>query len=255
MQTILNEMQILSKCVKFKNLTSAALHVGLSQPQLSRILSKIEHELDVTLLDRTSKRNSNWTEMAYRLTEVYQDSIKKLEHDIVQISENFKAKSVHIGTLEGLSDFAIKAAYQCFNKLKIKEVSIEILDLNELEARFTSDQLDIIITMHEPGRQKYKYIKNLGFQNLEIKEINHIYSVQSSFESLKSGPFSTKEFQHHLITNSLEIKTQWLNQFGGTGLIPGPIVKNAKSNNMSPVIIIGSDLLHESIWKEIIKTQ
>lgn len=248
-------MHILSKCVQFKNLSSAALHVGLSQPQLSRILNKIELELDVTLLDRASKRKSGWTEMAHRLSEVYLNSLKKLEHDIVQISENFKAKSIHIGTLEGLSQFAIQAAHLCFHNLQIKEVSIDILDLNELEARFTSDQLDLIFTMQEPGLQKYKHIKNIGYQNLELKEINSIYSVQSSFESLKSGPFSNKDYQYHLITNSLDIKNRWLNEFGGTGLVPGSLSKTNKSNLMSPIYLIGSDLLHESIWKEISKTQ
>ena len=61
MQQLYYELGVLAKAVNFKNLSAAALHVGLSQPQLSRIIAKIEEELKIVLLDRSAKRKSGWT--------------------------------------------------------------------------------------------------------------------------------------------------------------------------------------------------
>lgn len=63
MQQLYYELGVLAKAVNFKNLSAAALHVGLSQPQLSRIIAKIEEELKIVLLDRSAKRKSGWTNL------------------------------------------------------------------------------------------------------------------------------------------------------------------------------------------------
>lgn len=255
MQSIYYELSILAKSVHFKNLSSAALHVGLSQPQLTRIIQRIEEELKLTLLDRSSKRKSGWTPSAFELSQIFDKSAKQLHQDLSLISENYKIQQLHIGTLEGLVPFAIKAAKKCFDHLEVREISLNIYDLNELEAHFTSDQLDIIFTSNSPGKQKYKYSKELGYQQLELQQKSTAYSVQSSFEYLKADTLELKKYDHVFISNSLAIKRQWLEEFGGTGILPSEAKSGSKPRDAMPILMIGSELLNEAIWNEISKTQ
>lgn len=255
MQSIYYELSILAKSVHFKNLSSAAMHVGLSQPQLTRIIQRIEEELKLTLLDRSSKRKSGWTNSAFELAQIFDKSSKQLHQDLSIISDNYKIQQLHIGTLEGLVPFALKAAKKCFEHLQVREISLNIYDLNELEANFTSDQLDLIFTSNSPGKQKYKYSKELGYQQLELIQNSQKYSVQSSFEFLKSDPVKLKKFEHVFISNSLSIKKQWLEKFGGTGILPSEAKSGSKPRDAMPILMIGSELLNEAIWTEISKTQ
>jgi LysR family transcriptional regulator, transcriptional activator for aaeXAB operon len=69
-------LSVLARAVHYKNLTSASSHVGLSQPQLSRLVSQLEKELNVTLLDRSARRKSGWTPAAHRVAQIYAISSK-----------------------------------------------------------------------------------------------------------------------------------------------------------------------------------
>ena len=64
----------------------------------------------------------------------------------------------------------------------LTDINLEIYDLNELEAHFLSGNLDIIFTSKSPGRQKFKYLHELGFQILEKIQSNKNYALLSSFE-------------------------------------------------------------------------
>jgi len=109
MQQLYYELSVLAKAVHFKNLSAAALHVGLSQPQLSRIIAKIEDELKIVLLDRSAKRKSGWTAIAFQLSEIFEKSIHRLETDLQSSRHNQMVGELHSGTLQGLSDFAAQA--------------------------------------------------------------------------------------------------------------------------------------------------
>lgn len=249
-QQIYYELSVLSKAVQFKNLSGAALHVGLSQPQLSRIIHKIEEELKIVLLDRNAKRKSGWTSIAFQLALLYEKSFKTLEQELNNISQNQMAAEIHIGTLEGLSHFAVDACKFCFDQIGVKKIFIETYDLNDLEAHFLSGHLDLIFTSKTPGRQKFKYLTELGFQILEKIQTNKNYAVASSFEY---GKASDKEFemnQHILVSNSLAIRKNWLTQFGGIGFLPTE-AKKGKNKEHEPIFMIGADILNPSIWAEI----
>ena len=55
MQNFSHEFSVLRRAVAYKNLTAASQNIGISQPQLSRIVAKLEQELDVKLLNRDRK--------------------------------------------------------------------------------------------------------------------------------------------------------------------------------------------------------
>lgn len=251
MQQIYYELSVLAKAVNFKNLSGAALHVGLSQPQLSRIIARIEDELKIVLLDRSAKRKSGWTPVAFQLAQMFEKSIKRLETELHHLSQNQLVGEIHIGTLEGMANFAINACRHCFDNIGVPKIFIEIYDLNELEAHFLSGNLDLIFTSKTPGRQKFKYLHELGFQVLEKIQSNKNYALLSSFEYGRSNKKDFEDFKHVLVTNSLSIRRDWFNEFGGTGFMPTE-AKRGKSKEHEPVYMIGSEILNPTLWQQVI---
>lgn len=250
MQHIYYELNVLTKAVHFKNLSAAAIHVGLSQPQLSRIIAKIEDELKIVLLDRSAKRKSGWTTIAFQLALMFEKSSKRLESELANLSQNQVIAEIKIGTLEGMSAFAMSTAQHCFDQIGISKIYIDIYDLNELEAHFLSGSLDIIFTSKSPGRQKFKYFTELGFQVLEKIQTNKTYAVLSTFENGRSSKKEFDAFKHVLVSNSLALRKEWLNSVGGTGFLPTE-AKKGKSKEHEPVYMIGSEILNPVLWSQI----
>lgn len=248
MQKLYYELSVFSKTVHFKNLSAAALHVGLSQPQLSRIISKIEDELNVVLLDRTAKRKSGWTTLALQIAEIFEKSARRLESELNTISNDQTRSELHIGSLEGMADYAIRVTNTSFKKIGIKKVFIDIYDLSELEANFLSGSLDLIFTSKIPGRQKFKYLKEIGHQQLQKIDTSKETAVLSSFEYSKMHKDIVSNPQC-LISNSLMIRKMWFSQYGGTGFLPSE-VKKGKGKDLEPVYFIGSDLLSAHLFEE-----
>lgn len=252
MQQIYYELSVLAKAVHFKNLSGAALHVGLSQPQLSRIIARIEDELKIVLLDRSAKRKSGWTPIAFRLAQMFEKSIKRLETELQGLSQNQMVSEIHIGTLEGLSSFAMKTCKHCFDQIGVSKIFIEIYDLNELEAHFLSGHLDLIFTSKTPGKQKFKYLHELGFQILEKIQSNKNYALLSSFEHGKSHKKDLEDFKHVLVTNSLTMRKEWFAAYGGTGFMPTEAKRGKSKEHHEPVLMIGSEILNPALWQQVI---
>lgn len=250
MQQLYYELSVLAKAIHFKNLSAAALHVGLSQPQLSRIIAKIEDELKIVLLDRSAKRKSGWTAVAFQLSEIFEKSFRRLETELHGISNSQVVAELHIGTLEGLSDFALKAVKLCFEEVGVKKITLDIFDLSELEANFLSGNLDLIFTSKQPGRQKFKYLHELGFQKLEEIDSNKNFAVLSSFEYGRSHKKELENFPHILVSNSLSIRKSWFEKIGGTGHMPTE-AKKGRQKDAEPVLMIGSELLNSILWENI----
>lgn len=250
MQQLYYELSVLAKAINFKNLSAAALHVGLSQPQLSRIIAKIEDELKIVLLDRSAKRKSGWTAVAFQLSEIFEKSTRRLESELQGISNNQMVAELHIGTLEGLSDFAIKTCHLCFKEVGVKKITLDIFDLNELEANFLSGNLDLIFTSKSPGRQKFKYLSELGFQKLDLVKSSAEFNVLSSFEYGRANKKSLENFPFIFVSNSLSVRRSWLESFGGTGHLPSQ-AKRGKAKDAEPVLMIGSELLNPVLWQNI----
>lgn len=250
MRQLYYEMSVLAKAVHFKNLSAAALHVGLSQPQLSRIIAKIEDELKIVLLDRSAKRKSGWTNVAFQLAEIFEKSSKRLETELQGISNNQMVAELHIGTLEGLSDFALNTSRLCFEEVGVKKIALDIFDLNELEANFLSGNLDLIFTSKIPGRQKFKYLAELGFQKLERLQTSAKFAVLSTFEHGRSNKRELESFPHVFVSNSLSVRRAWFERNGGTGYLPTE-AKKGKSKDAEPVMMIGSELLSPILWENL----
>ncbi len=252
MQQLYYEMSVLSKAIHFKNLSAAALHVGLSQPQLSRIIARIEEEMKFVLLDRSAKRKSGWTPAAFQLAEIFEKSAKRLETDLATITKNQKVAELHIGTLEGLSNLALKTCKICFEDVGVRKISLDIYDLNELEANFLSGNLDIIFSSKVPGRQKFRHLEEMGFQQLEKIQSNKKFALFSTFEFGRIKGKEPQDFEHILVSNSLAIRKEWLKTFGGSGFLPTE-ARKGKAKDHEPIMMIGSEVLNPLLWDQLIE--
>jgi DNA-binding transcriptional LysR family regulator len=245
-------LAILAKAVQYKNLSLAASHVGLSQPQLSRIIAKLEEELQVVLLDRGVRRKSSWTIIAMKLVEVYLKSESELQSHIQKVINKPINAKLKIGSLEGLSQFGFEYSKKLFSITNLHEIHLDIYEISELEEKFESGELDIIFTFRIPGRQKYKNVIEIGYQSVDQVVIDDKYQIYSHFEYTQNHGEIKKSKARVFVSNSLELRKSWLQSVGGTGWLPS-IVMNKPKEGKSPVVLVGSDVLSPLIWHEIKK--
>ncbi|MFL5814511.1 MAG: LysR family transcriptional regulator [Bdellovibrionia bacterium] len=263
------ELSVLSKAVAYKNLSGAAQNVGISQPQLSRIVGKLETELRAVLLDRGARRKSGWTPLAFQLAEVYLKSVRGLNSDVQKLIEGNEPRLLHIGTLEGLIQLAVKFGNHILTQTGIETIEVNVYDLNVLEEKFFKGDLDVIFTAREPGRKKYQYSKHLGYQSLELVESSDKFRVMSSFEfgvSEVKGARQSKSKKSEdqgpktIISNSLAVRRQWMESWGGIGTLPSPVrsLKKAAATSYKvveedDVYLYAQDYLSSALWEKAAK--
>lgn len=250
MQQLYYELSVLAKAIHFKNLSAAAIHVGLSQPQLSRIIARIEEEFKVILLDRSAKRKSSWTPIAFEMSEIFDRSTRRMGSELQNLSQNNAVGEIHIGTLEGMSSFAINTCKICFEQVGIKKISLDIYDLNELDSNFLGGNLDMIFTSKIPGRQKFRYLLEIGSQVLEKVSSNKKFGVYSTFEFGRVQKKELENFEHIFVSNSLAVRKSWFDNVGGVGYIPSE-TRKGRIKEHEPVFLIGSELLSPILWEKI----
>jgi hypothetical protein len=237
--------------VAHKNLTGASAHVGLSQPQLSRIIRRIEAAFSVVLLDRAAKRNATWTPWAYQLAEFYSRKTRAFDRDLEALVQQSQTRQLIVGTLEGLIPVALPFVHQLLEKAGIRLVEIDAYDLDQLESLFAKGELDLIFTFREPGRKKFTYVKNLGYQSLDPVNSNPHFHVMSTFEYGRKRE-KLKGAEKVLISNSLSIRKGWLQAFGGTGTLPSEPKKRQSSRlDTEKILLIGAETLSRSVWEKL----
>lgn len=248
MTTLTYPLSVLTRAVAFRNLSSASLHVGVSQPQLSRLIAKIEKELGVELLDRTVKRKSSWTPHAMKLAELFQENQRRLEHSIKALQSGQRARQVHIGTLEGLSDAAMKYSKVLFEKADLELIFIDVYDRNELEAKYLAGDLDLILNTRVPSHAKPRHISVCGYQSLDMLEKSRAFTLYSTFEfNLRTKPKRLAQ-EKTIVSNSLYVRRYWMENYGGHGSMPSALVDKPKKG-FDEVYLIGGDWLDAHIWQ------
>jgi hypothetical protein len=241
---------MLAKAVQHKNLSAAAVHVGLSQPQLSRLILKIENELQVILLDRTARRKSGWTQVALDLSATFTKGMGRLESEIVALAQEVEINEIHIGTLEGLSMIANTFAKNCFDKLNMKTVYLDVLDFKDLDSQFLGGSLDLIFTVRPPGKQKFHHVLEVGFQQIERISTDKNTLVASHYEISGADKKSFEGVNHFFICNSLSLRKHWLKEVGGTGNLPAD-AKTGRGKGQYTIYLVGSNLLTPKIWDKV----
>lgn len=249
LQNLTYELSVLSKAVQHKNLSAAAIHVGLSQPQISRLIAKIESELNVVLLDRTARRKSGWTQIAIDLSTIFSKGINRLESEVLAIVQERELSELRIGTLEGLSNIAMQFAKNCFEELHMKSIHLDILDFKDLDSQFLSGGLDLIFTVKAPSKQKFGHQLEVGTQQMEKISSDSNFFICSPFE-LTGDKTIEQQHKHLFVSNSLSLRQRWLTEFGGTGILPTE-TKKGRGKGYYSVLLFGSDLISPKLWNQI----
>lgn len=240
-------LSVLVKAVEFKNLSSASMHVGLSQPQLSRLIAKLESELGVELLNRKVKRKAAWTPRAAQLAHLFERHQRRLDHAIHSLQSSQVVKQIHIGTLEGLSELAVTLSKRLFDKLGLETVILDVFDRAELEARFLSGDLDVILNTRTVSRGKPKFQHVCAYQMLEQVEKPGAAQLYSSYEhsqrARKKGPATGPV----VVSNSLYVRKTWLEKFGGKGSMPASTTDKPKRGS-DEILLLGGEWLDPRVW-------
>ncbi len=252
MQDLHYRLSILAKTVQHKNLSAAADHVGLSQPQLSRVISKLEEDLQIVLLDRGVRRKSGWTESAIKIAEVFHQNELQLHNSIQKVMGKQLFATLRVGTLEGLSLLAMNFVRLIYNEIEIKEIHLDIFEISELESKFESGDLDLIFSFKVPGRQKYQNVLEVGYQSIRQIDTDGDFLVYSPYEFSQYKIKGKKANRKVFLSNSLYLRKQWLKKFRGSGFSPSKIALS-RSEGTFPLYLVGSDLLSPQIWEQIIK--
>ena len=250
-------LEVLSRAVAFQNLSGAASHVGISQPQLSRIVAKLEEEIGGVLLNREVKRHSSWTPLAHQLSRIYLKSSRHLSSEIEQLVGATRHVQMRVGTLEGLVPAANRFAERLLTKMAVRIVELDVYDLSPLEEHFFKGELDFILTAREPGRKKHKNSFLLGYQSIdEITRPGSKVRVRSSFEfGIQAQKEKGKEHDQVLISNSLAARKDRLENFGGSGFIPSEFRRtkgaSGSSKSENQVYLIGAESIPRDFWNEL----
>ncbi|MDR3608316.1 MAG: LysR family transcriptional regulator [Oligoflexia bacterium] len=254
------ELSVLSRAVVYRNLSGAAQNIGLSQPQLSRILHRLEAEFESILLDRSSRRKAAWTPLAHQIAEAYLKSVRSLNGQVLKLLEGTEPKLIHIGTLEGLVPVALRFGHHILTETTVQMLDLDVFDLNVLEEKFFQGDLDVIFTAREPGRKKYGYTRLLGYQTLQWHAFKNEseFSVMSSYEyAVKSNRAAKTETSQPrtLISNSLLVRRHWLEEYGGSGTTPSELHVRKQSpksgDHEEEVYLFGQDSLSVGFWKKL----
>jgi DNA-binding transcriptional LysR family regulator len=239
------ELLVLEKCVSFPNLSVASEHVGLSQPQISRIIKKIEESFEIELLDRSSRKHSHWTPKALKLAEEIRRLNRDFEERLLILQSKNTQNKIRIGSLEGIAPLASDLAHQLLLSDASDEIELNIYDLNELSEHFMKNELDLIFTSRELGRRKFPIWRLLGYQSLDVlgpSKASILAESPSEEKSLKIGRGTTQP-PKRFISNSLVLRRYWIDQFGASGRVPSALIKasrsSAQNKGLEPVFILG----------------
>lgn len=250
------ELSILKKAIQFPNLSTASEKIGVSQPQLSRMIAKLEQELKLVLLERQSKRHSAWTKEAFAIADIYFDVSSRFEERLASMHAEVKVNKIKIGTLEGLIPYAMELVHFLIDKKDLKMVEFNVYDKDKLEEKFLKSELDLIFTTWDTRKRKHKYEIMLGYQTLQQIKKNEKYLVKSTFEySLTTSKKRGKDDAPIIVSNSLEIRKLWLNKFGGTGTLPSSLSKKpiTRDENLLEISLIGHETFSKELWEEVNK--
>ena len=249
------ELSVLKKAIAYPNLSGAARHIGLSQPQLSRIIGKLEKELGMRLLDRDAKRKSSWTPEAHRVAEIFGQTDLQFLRELHKITDNESHPHVRMVALEGLVNTALPLAHGLLQTDRVAIVTLDVFDLSELEEAYLKGAYDLAFSCREPGNKTLRYKAVLGYQSLAAveKPSKQAVVIRSSFENaILSGSKSPEKV---FVSNALHVRQSWLDVHGGTATIPSSLSrKKSGAASEVPVLCLGSDVLPKRLW-EICRAQ
>lgn len=273
-------LEVLARATAHPNATAAAAMIGLSQPQISRLVLLLERELGLELLDRRARRKAHWTQAAHDLSRKVREMNNELANEVRRLRGEAEPKVFKLGALEGLMDVALRLAEMVFQRTAVVRCELEIRDLIEIESLYLNRNLDVVLTSRSPARASKGLERRLGYQILEQilpsgarpgeRQPAHSILALSPAEASRLAPafekaldpadrpeVDTGQGSRSLVTNSLEARVRWVESHGGIAWRPSSLVRKPepdqrarKSGRVSeklPVLLVWRDGLGPSL--------
>lgn len=242
------EFSLVARAVNFQNLSDAARNLRISQPQLSRILQRVEEELKVPLLDRSSKKGSRWTSQAKNFSEFILQHRESLTHGLGLLQTNSLPKTFRVAVLEGLIASGIEILKEVQKVNSLERFVFDVLDLEDLESAFGSGLYDVVLSSRKVVAPKKSVHLVLGFQDIEIQNPNSLDWTLSPFEEHTTK--LPKNLKKLFVSNSLQVRDLW-SQKQKTLFRKPSVLKKQKGKDSVAALAILSPHLHEDISKVI----
>ncbi|MBO6825639.1 MAG: LysR family transcriptional regulator [Sneathiella sp.] len=156
----LRELQILRETIELQSATRAARRMGISQPAVSRALSRLEERLELTLFDRTDRKLIP-TQAAYALNEELSPVFTSLEN-VAQFSQNTHVSQTETLRVVTPTTFSIHLVMPLISEF-IKEhpqarFEIDISSSPECIRKVASGEADIGITNTHLSHEGIKFM-------------------------------------------------------------------------------------------------
>lgn len=207
----LDSLQLFVEVARKKNLSKAAISLGVTKSTVSRKLQALEKELGVSLINR-DPRHFSLTENGMLLLKSGEDILKQTEtafDNVTDIHSDISG-SIKISTTPDLSLIYLAGAIASFAK-KYPLVEFNI-DLNPTKVDLKSEGVDIAI---RPGVQK-----DSGLFIRKLDEVQPAFFASPAYIKKNGRPKKNEDFKKHNL-----ISTNLVN-FDGKTLRPAIIVNN-----------------------------
>ena len=143
---------------------------------------------------------------------------------------------------------AVNMAHRLFTQVDLHLIYIDVFDRSELEGKFLSGDLDLILNDRFPSPTKPRYSQVIGYQALNHLDSNSSFPLFSSFEfNVRGRHKSQSKETRALVSNSLYVRKLWFEKFGGSGLMPSALFDKPKKGH-EEVYLIGGDWLDPHVW-------
>jgi len=177
---------------QFQNLSKAARVLNVTQPALSKSMSKLERELGVPLFDRSGKKVA-LNENGERFLEYAINSMKDLDDAVAAVNNHTPRPALYIGMfhhsarfLRCLGDFSAENPEVCF-QVKHLEIPANDIDTNEF---------DMLLYPQNPMFQKYKGSMIYSDPYLLAIHRSHPLACRESVHLAELVPFTVMFIQY-----------------------------------------------------------
>lgn len=256
------ELSVLSRSVDYPNLSGAALHVGLSQPQLSRIVRKLEDELHVPLLDRRVRKLAAWTPQARELAKLWSRNLSLFEAQLQGLGGD-KAKITwpklfRVGAEPGLVPAASEFAHFLFERFGADKIEFEVQERSALEEACRLGDLHFICISRESLRRVSEFTRRIGWQILapagetarvRVKARSEADEVLDESRNRRSRGRDSHFRQ--LVSDSFEVRRHWIEERGAGGVLAGSArekIGPVPAKQRRPVLLLGSKAVNSGLW-------
>ena len=198
----LRQLQAFCYAASFGSMTRAAEKLLISQPAVSLHVRELEHELDITLFERSGPRIalSSAGERFYQLAVPLVEGMDGLDHEFARALDNLASGELRVASGDGGVNFVLPRGFQ---RLRRDHPGIRVhlrtcglgagLDL------LLAEDVEVVMGAREPVSTEFEYRPVLSYDLVLITPRDHPLAGRDSVtpEEIGSSPIIVPDFDAH----------------------------------------------------------